>query len=587
MLNKKKCIAGLVAVALLMGLAACNNGGAETTTKPSDDVVATTTVDGGSEGTTVADDPTSEEGDGLTNDERGMSRFEETVTLRYPLYVDPGQKFPEGDSYDNNVYSREYLEYLNIDTEIAWEAESVEDYNDKLARDILAGTLPDAFSCNMAIYSALSKANLIHDLTDVLDQWGTDFYKGNVMADGGDSYAQATVDGRLFGIPKGSTNVGGYQYLFVREDWRTALDLPEPKTLEDFRTLAEAFTTQDPDGNGVNDTYGIALSNEPNETWHASRGMFPMFGAYPSIWVEANGKVEYGSIQPEMKTGLAEIRSWYEAGWISPEFVSTSSWDIYTANNYGMTFGEAWLLGWPLQDVIRANNWQWKPYMVPYADGVDKRLAATDALQEVYVVNKNFEYPEALVKMNNLFMDRVMTGNYDTTIYKRDDDFNYESTAVFQPGNGIDRNRRNADIINQIIETGDESLLENKDQEDLWGRVSKFMNGVTWEEDAGAYTSGYCDYWGNVGAESMWGFRNKAEAENMYKFDMFKGSTTPAIDEYMKQLKSDEFATINSIISGEESLDYFDEFVASWWELGGDQITAEVNEWCEWYAASR
>jgi len=35
---------------------------------------------------------------------------------------------------------------------------------------------------------------------------------------------------------------------------------------------------------------------------------------------------------------------------------------------------------------------------------------------------------------------------------------------------------------------------------------------------------------------------------------------------------------------GAASIDEFDKFVAQWKQLGGDQITAEVNEW---YAASQ
>ncbi|VTR30918.1 Lipoprotein lplA [Serratia fonticola] len=47
--------------------------------------------------------------------------------------------------------------------------------------------------------------------------------------------------------------------LFVRKDWREKLGLPQPKTWQDVATLAKAFTTQDPDGNGKSDTYGFLL----------------------------------------------------------------------------------------------------------------------------------------------------------------------------------------------------------------------------------------------------------------------------------------------------------------------------------------
>jgi len=33
------------------------------------------------------------------------------------------------------------------------------------------------------------------------------------------------------------------------------------------------------------------------------------------------------------------------------------------------------------------------------------------------------------------------------------------------------------------------------------------------------------------------------------------------------------------IITGQKPLEAFDEFVSSWKAMGGDQITAEVNDW--------
>ena len=40
---------------------------------------------------------------------------------------------------------------------------------------------------------------------------------------------------------------------------REKLGLPQPKSWDDIQALAKAFTTQDPDGNGKNDTYGFIV----------------------------------------------------------------------------------------------------------------------------------------------------------------------------------------------------------------------------------------------------------------------------------------------------------------------------------------
>ena len=52
--------------------------------------------------------------------------------------------------------------------------------------------------------------------------------------------------------------------LYIRQDWLTRLGLKTPATWEEVAQVAEAFTRKDPDGNGKNDTFGLA------ERWPAT-----------------------------------------------------------------------------------------------------------------------------------------------------------------------------------------------------------------------------------------------------------------------------------------------------------------------------
>ena len=57
-----------------------------------------------------------------------------------------------------------------------------------------------------------------------------------------------------------------------------------------MRNIAEAFTTQDPDGNGVDDTYGLAVYER--SLWQrlcGFDGLFNAYNAYPGIWVDKGG----------------------------------------------------------------------------------------------------------------------------------------------------------------------------------------------------------------------------------------------------------------------------------------------------------
>jgi multiple sugar transport system substrate-binding protein len=71
--------------------------------------------------------------------------------------------------------------------------------------------------------------------------------------------------------------------LFVRKDWLDKLGLQPPKTWEDVATVAKAFTTGDPDGNGKADTYGLAVPGSTTRgyvSWYWSTFFWQAGGEY-------------------------------------------------------------------------------------------------------------------------------------------------------------------------------------------------------------------------------------------------------------------------------------------------------------------
>ena len=67
-------------------------------------------------------------------------------------------------------------------------------------------------------------------------------------------------DNRIWGIPR--TSIARADGWLIRQDWLDNLGIDwwqsgEEMTLEQFETILEAFTTQDPDGDGINNTFGI------------------------------------------------------------------------------------------------------------------------------------------------------------------------------------------------------------------------------------------------------------------------------------------------------------------------------------------
>jgi multiple sugar transport system substrate-binding protein len=71
--------------------------------------------------------------------------------------------------------------------------------------------------------------------------------------------------------------------LFIRSDWLTKLGLQPPKTWDDVVAVAKAFTTQDPDGDGKADTYGLAVPGSTTRgyvSWYWSTFFWQAGGEY-------------------------------------------------------------------------------------------------------------------------------------------------------------------------------------------------------------------------------------------------------------------------------------------------------------------
>jgi putative aldouronate transport system substrate-binding protein len=297
-----------------------------------------------------------------------------------------------------------------------------------------------------------------------------------------------------------------------------------------------------------------------------------------------------------MKTALGAMRDAFAAGYIDPEFIVKDSGAVsqdVIAGTAGIHFGEWWVLGWPLPDGIKLGQ-DWKAYPILYAESApEQKVGARARLDARYVVRKGYEHPEALVKMYNLFQERVMSMNYDTTIYKTDEVYDFEGLTAIYAVIGHDRNMRNHIVVTEALEKGDTGLLENIDQENLYNRAARYLemademraldnfDGVD-ADIVNAYADAFNGYRGFIGPDSVYGITKYYGDNDLFNVDVYYGTDTPGMTDYSAQLKSNAEEMILNIISGAEDLDSFDGFVANWKALGGDQITEEVNAW---YAA--
>jgi putative aldouronate transport system substrate-binding protein len=621
---RKRGLALLAALLLALSVAACGgSGGSGATTGQASEAATTAAPEGGTGGgaieesstegseqsapaetsATAEEAPAEEtpsaapapagEFDGIP----GLSKYETLVEPTFARSASQDPNFAPGQNYDKNIWTDEYEQILGIRLNTLWAAEGVDAYNDKLMLSIVAQDIPDIFVCNSAQFASLTKAGMLEDLTGVVEQWAIPMVADNLQADGGAGLDQASYQGAVYGLPQSSVGPGGLMLLYIREDWRTALGLGEPKTMDDLYAMAKAFADNDMSGTGK--TWGLAISNQPFETWFAPKGFFNGFGAYPRQWLLKDGRLEEGLIQPEMKAALGELKRYYDDGLIDPEFVVKGSADVSAdaiAGKVGIAFGEWWLQGWPLPDGVKLGQ-DWRPYEIPYAAGTPRKIGAYARLGGRYVVRKGYERPEALVKMYNLFQERVMSQKYDTNIYKTDGVYDFQGLAAIAPVIGIDRNNYNWKMVTPAVEARDPGLLEpgNADQLDNYNRVIGYLDGLAsgkyeginpgniserlTPEEIDEYSLFYTNWRSNAGPDSIIGLLDDFGVNGKLLLDRYYSGDTPSMVTYSAQLQSNAEEMIVNIVSGAAPLDYFDEFAANWKASGGDEITAEVNEW--------
>lgn len=240
----------------------------------------------------------------------------ETLTMLQRL---PAQYVVEG-----NPVIEAWGDMFGITIEI--EAPPISSYADRRNVILASGDLPDIIyvSDTGALYTQWSREGLFLDLTSYLNE--TDMpnaYK--VLTQ--DELFSVTVDLEdgstgIFSLPRVQTKP--WDCYIYRGDWLEKLGLEIPRTPEQFAEVMLAFAKQDPDGNGIDDTYGWSYNTVMGAD---HRLMLAPFGVRPSEVPNEKGEYELMQAQAEYMEYLDWMRGMYEAGSLDPEFYLTKMYE--------------------------------------------------------------------------------------------------------------------------------------------------------------------------------------------------------------------------------------------------------------------
>jgi putative aldouronate transport system substrate-binding protein len=122
------------------------------------------------------------------------------------------------------------------------------------------------------------------------------------------------------------------QGLFIRKDWLDKLHLQMPKTLDDLMNVMKAFTYNDPDGNGKNDTFGFGTTTGSGQIGLGNT-FEAIFGAYglPGIWnYNTPGQISLSLHDPGYLQAVEYIKQMQQAKVIDPSWTTMSGTDFAT-----------------------------------------------------------------------------------------------------------------------------------------------------------------------------------------------------------------------------------------------------------------
>lgn len=572
---KQKQIIALVSATALAAtaLAGCGKTSEENTQTTSEENTQTTAV-GEAEGTAKEDLP--------------FSKYAETVTVHLGGSMNPNAKILDGMSYEDNAYTRFLKDDLNIEVVYDWIASS-SDYDEKMNLCIGSGTIPEMMNVNATQYRALLKYDMIQPLDQYFEDYASDKLKGFVESGGEELKKCITNDkGEMMAIPAPSMMVGEMNEMWIRQDWLDNLGLEVPRTWDEMAAVAEAFVTQDPDGNGEDDTIGIlgpGNSNHINDIGDNQFGLDPLFcsfQSYPQYWLQdEDGTVKYGSIQPETRVALEKIQKLYTDKLIDQEMlVRNNCQEAVLSGKVGIFFGP-WWSGYTVGEATLAGEADWRAYFTPLSEDGKYYTHMPDPTSKYVVVSKSCKNPEAAFKIISYLVANEQQWTDDGITSSE------MSCADFYPlWNGYD----NADEIEVSTDTLEKYLAGEITMDDVDFSQHKLlksdMEAVT-ELKKEPYDDFSLDKW-NLDSDLaktnlprlvslLVGGAPYVNDKYIPVYNAYSGQTE-TMQAKWANLKKMEEETFAKIIMGKADISEFDTFVENWKNQGGDQILKEIND---------
>lgn len=462
----------------------------------------------------------------------------------------------KGIDKDSPLYN-DYVQKLGvgvISPYVEWNGGT--EYLNQLNLKIAAGEMPNLFQPWNGIESDLAKNGALVDLTDLLPKYAPNLWKlipedvWNVV-----KANDPTGQGHIYWVP----GVNTYEKTtgMIRKDWLDALNLPIPKTQDEYVNVLKAFKDKDPNGNGKADE--IPTGGRENARWMDH--LFNMYGVaivegYPD-WDVYNGEITFSAVTQNAKDALAFIHKLYQDKLMDQEtFLNDkTAWDgkinSGVVGNY-YHWGEG-VYGY-LANIEQATGVKADFSVLPVieAPGYEGKgfISTKRTGNPAWVVSaqQDEEHLMASLKFLNEIADQSKWSDLRWGLEGMHYELKDGKKVVIPDDVSKQQNRLNPYNTFATLDFTEKLLLESGSDNDMW----------QYEEAA----------------------RNMKESQQYVKDIAGDGMPSSVYEDY-PDIKNNtlwyEYAT--KIIIGTYSIDKFDEFVDKWYKSGGTQVTEKARAW--------
>lgn len=231
---------------------------------------------------------------------------------------------------DDNPLMQKISEYTGSEVKVTWVPQSA--YSEKLNTLIASKDLPQITTIRevkSAGFVNAVRSGMFWDVGPYLDQFP------NLSQIDKTVLKNVQIDGQQVLIPKVReiSREGG----IIRQDWLEAVGMEMPATIEELYDVLYAFTYNDPDQNGKNDTYGFSLKYNALPRFST---LLSIYMGGPNTW----GIDEAGNVAPEFyydtyTKSLTWFRQAYSEGLFNQDFpICKDEMQNFTSGAAGMLF---------------------------------------------------------------------------------------------------------------------------------------------------------------------------------------------------------------------------------------------------------